>query len=322
MTVTGTPDEITPIANTNSAKRALAIVNPRSGNQSGPQVTGWLQASAQANGVDLTVRETTADHDPAELVSDATKFDRIIASGGDGTIMQVINGIAQKKIPLAIVPSGTGNALALALKLTLDLRKACEESLSDATLMSLDLGLLNEKLYFALRLSIGYEALVTQDTTRDLKTRFGKSAYVFQAIRHAVRVRSVRYKFLVDGKQLRRRAESVWVANAGSLGIGNLDLDPNIIFNDGQLDLCAMRFTFQRDLQVIVQRLMRRERLPAAVLSRVPVRQAVHIAAYPKQPVQVDGEVVGNTPCEIRVVPNAIQVCMPSALLPSDGQSG
>jgi diacylglycerol kinase family enzyme len=48
----------------------------------------------------------------------------------------------------------------------------------------------------------------------------------------------------------------------------------------------------------------------------------VHIAAYPKQPVQVDGEVVGNTPCEIRVVPNAIQVCMPSALLPSDGQSG
>ncbi len=130
----------------------------------------------------------------------------------------------------------------------------------------------------------------------------------------------MRYRFDVDGKSLRRRAESVWVANAGSLGVLNLDLDPNISFNDGQLDLCAMRFTLQRDMQVVLQRLFARERLPAAVLSRVPIHERVRIATYPRQPVQVDGEVVGETPCDVRVVPNAIQICIP--VLPSDGQSG
>ncbi len=311
-----------PSTATSSVRRALAIINPRSGNQSGKQVWAWLTEIAQVNGIELVVRETSEEHEPKTQVRDAQKFDRVIASGGDGTIMQVINGIARKNVPLAIVPSGTGNALAIAFKLTLDLRKACEEALSEATLMPLDLGLLNNALYFALRLSIGYEAFVTQDTTRELKTRLGKSAYVIQAIRHAVQVRTVRYRFEMDSKVIRRRAASVWVANAGSLGVLGLDLDPNIIFNDGQLDLCAMSLSLRRDLQVVIQRLFARKRLPAAVLSRMPVRDYVRIITYPKQPIQVDGEVVGTTPCEIRVVPNAIQVCMPLVALPSDGQTG
>ncbi len=307
---------------TSPVRRALAIVNPRSGNQSGNQVSAWLTEIAQTNGVELVVRETSQEQDPKTQVHDAKQFDRVIASGGDGTVMQVINGLARKNVPLAIIPSGTGNALAIAFKLTLDLRKVCEESLSDATLMPLDLGLLNDTLYFALRLSIGYEAFVTQDTTRELKTRLGKSAYVIQAIKHAVQIRTVRYRFEMDGKVIRRRAGSVWVANAGSLGILGLDLDPNIIFNDGQLDLCAMSLSFRRDFQIVIQRLFARKRLPAAVLSRMPVRDYVRIITYPKQPIQVDGEVVSRTPCEIRVVPNAIQICIPPAALPSEGQTG
>lgn len=296
----------------NKPSRVLAIVNPTSGNQSGEQVAGWLGEIAATQGIELVIRETSPEQPDAKaLVTDAKQFNRIVASGGDGTIMQVLNGIAQAGVPLAVVPAGTGNALAIALKLTLDHRLACEQALGDVTTMPLDLGLMDDKLYFALRLSIGYEAEVTKDTTRELKTVLGKGAYIFQAIRHAIGLRAVRYRFEMDGKTIRRRAENVWVANAGSLGIGDLDLDPNISFNDGQLDLCAMHFTFQRDLQVIVQRLLARQRLPATVLSRIPFRDRIRIITYPKQPIQVDGEVVGHTPCEVRVVPNAIRVCKP-----------
>jgi YegS/Rv2252/BmrU family lipid kinase len=302
--------------------KALAIVNPRSGGQAGPQVARWLTETAQARKIRLTVRETSLEQDARELVRDAVDFDRVIAAGGDGTIMQVINGIARRHEPLAIIPAGTGNALAMALGLTMDLRRACQESLAAADLFPLDLGLLNDELYFALRLGIGYEAIVTKDVTRELKTRLGKSAYVLQAVRHAIQMRSVSYRFDVDGKFLRRRAESVWVANAGSLGILGLDLDPNIQYGDGQLDLCVMRFGVQRDVQIIVRRLFNRQRLPASVLSRVPVRNVVRIAAHPRQPIQADGEVVGETPCEVRVVPAAVMVCRPAGLLPSEGQGG
>lgn len=282
----------------------------------------WLTEIAAQRKIKLTVRETSLEQDARELVRDAVDFDRVIASGGDGTIMQVINGIARRHEPLAIVPAGTGNALAMALNLTTDLRRACEEALGEAELFPLDLGLLNNDLYFALRLGIGYEAVVTKDVTRELKTRLGKSAYVIQAVRHAIQMRSVRYRFDVDGRLLRRRAESVWVANAGSLGILGLNLDPNIQYGDGQLDLCVMRLGFQRDVQIIVRRLFNRQRLPASVLSRVPVRNVVRIAAHPRQPIQADGEVVGETPCEVRVAPAAVMVCRPRNMLPSDGQGG
>jgi diacylglycerol kinase family enzyme len=284
-------------------------------------VSKWLAEIAEQRTTKLVIRETTLEQDARALVRDAVDFDRVIASGGDGTIMQVINGIARRHVPLSIVPAGTGNALAMALNGTTDLRRACEEALGEAELFPLDLGLLNDDLYFALRLGIGYEAVVTKDVTRELKTRLGKSAYVIQAIRHAIQVRSVRYRFDVDGRFLRRRAESVWVANAGSLGILGLDLDPNIQYGDGQLDLCVMRFGFKRDVQVIVRRLFNRQRLPTSVLSRVPVRDTVRIAAHPRQPIQADGEVVGETPCEVRVVPGAVMMCRPRSVLPASGQT-
>ncbi len=294
-------------------RNALAIYNPRSGNQSGERIAGWLTEQAQSNSVDLVLRETSADVDAKDLVQDADQFDRVIAAGGDGTIMQVMNGIAKKGIPLSVIPSGTGNALAQALQLTLDLRRATEEVFLPAVFSPLDLGLLDDRLYFALRLSVGYEAVVTQDTTRELKTRFGKMAYVMQAVRHAVKVRAVRYRFIVDGKMIRRHAESVWVANAGSLGALDLDLDRRISYNDGQLDLCVMRLSLKQDLRVIAQRLMMRQRLPASAFSRIPIRQSIRIITYPRQPIQVDGEMAGETPCEIKVVSNAIQICRPAA---------
>lgn len=308
---------------TPTLRRALAVVNPRSGNQSGSQVASWLNEIAVERDVELVVRETEADTDARDLVQDANQFDRVIASGGDGTIMQVMNGLARRNVPLSVIPAGTGNALAMALTLTTDLRRASEEALGETEVIPLDMGLLNDEIYFALRLSLGYEAKVTQDTTRELKTRFGKMAYVWQAVRHATHVDAVRYRFEVDGKVLRRRAESVWVANAGSLGVLGLDLDPNIVYNDGQLDLCVMRFTIRRDLQAIVQRLLSRQRLPASVLSRIPIKEYVRIITYPKQPIQVDGEVVeATTPCEIRVASGAIQLCKAKSVLPSDGQTG
>ena len=90
--------------------RFLAIVNPKSGGQLGPDVIKWLQEDAGEHQINLTVRETH-EHDLLDdLFTDISGFDRVIAAGGDGTIMQVINCMVQHKVPIAIVPNGTGNA--------------------------------------------------------------------------------------------------------------------------------------------------------------------------------------------------------------------
>jgi diacylglycerol kinase (ATP) len=291
-------------------ERILAIINPRSGWQLGLQTAQWLSEMTVRRGLQLTIRPTSAEHSASELVADARAFDRVVVSGGDGTVTQVISGLVGTGVPLAIVPGGTGNVLGQAVGVNPDLRLACEDALAECRLLPLDLGLLDDKYYFALRLSIGYEALVTQDTTRELKTRFGKMAYLWQAARHSLHLPATRYRFDVDGVVFRQRAESVWVANTSTLGILGLQLDPAISLCDRQLDLCLIRFTAGRDLQRIAQWLLRQERLPATVVTRIPVKSYVSIVAASRQPVQIDGDMVSRTPSRIRVIPDGVQVCM------------
>ncbi len=292
-----------------SMQHVLAVINPRSGWQQGALVAQWLSEIALTHGLQLTIRPTTNTTSASTLVSDAGQFDRVVVSGGDGTVMQVMNGLVNTRIPLAIVPGGTGNVIAQAVGVRSDPRLACEDALGECDATPVDLGLLDEKVYFALRMSIGYEALVTQDTTPALKIRFGKLAYLWQAALHAMHQSTVRYRIDVDGVILHKRAESVWVANTGILGILGLELDPEISPSDRQLDLCIFRFTLRRNLQRVLQWLLHRERLPATVLTRIPVKQYVNIAAVPRQPVQVDGDTLGHTPSRIRVVPGGVFVC-------------
>jgi diacylglycerol kinase (ATP) len=290
-------------------QRVLAIINPISGWHLGAQTAQWLSELAISRGIELTIRPTSAEQSASELVQDARAFDRVVVSGGDGTVTQVINGLVGTGVPMAIVPSGTGNVLGQTVGISPDLLLACEDALTWTDVLPMDLGLLNEKVYFALRLSIGYEALVTQATTRELKTRFGKMAYLWQGWRHGLHLPAARYRFDVDGNVFRRYAESVWVANTGTLGILGLVLDPAISLCDRQLDLVFFRFTAGRDMQRILQWLLQRERLPATVAMRIPVKQYVNIVVGTRQPVQVDGDLAGETPCRIRVVPGGVLVC-------------
>ncbi len=292
-------------------QRVLAIINPRAGAQFGSQAAQRLSQIALSREIELTIRPTRADRSINGLLEDAGSFTRVVACGGDGTITAVINGIVGKNVPLAIVPTGTGNVLGQAIGINQDYRQACDDALNDCDLLPLDLGLLNEQIHFALRLSTGYEALVTQDTTREMKTRLGKLAYLWEAARHALRLPSARYRIDVDGAVMRQRAASIWVANTSALGILGLELDPAIRLSDRQLDLCIFKFSAARDMQRVSQWFFRRERLPATIVMRIPVRNYVNIVAAKRQPVQVDGDAVGHTPCRIRVVPDAISVCVP-----------
>ncbi|MCL4506578.1 MAG: diacylglycerol kinase family lipid kinase [Chloroflexi bacterium] len=289
----------------------LAIINPRSGTQLGAQAAQRLSQIALSHQIEITIRPTTSDRSVSELVADAAAFSRVIACGGDGTVTAVINGLVGKKVPLAIVPIGTGNVLGQAIGINPDYRLACDDAMADCDFLSLDLGLLNDKTHFALRLSTGYEALVTQDTTREMKSRLGKLAYLWEAARHALRPPSARYRIDVDGEVMRQRAASVWVANTSTLGILGLELDPAISLSDRQLDLCIFKLSASRDMQRVFQWFFRRERLPATAVMRIPVRNYVNIVAASRQPVQVDGDAIGHTPCRVRVVPGALSVCIP-----------
>ena len=310
-----------PAAGPGALRRILVIANPKSGARQAVPIIKRLVELSAAGLYEMAVRYTSPDVSAAELARDADQFDRVVAVGGDGTVTQIMGGMIGAGTPLAITPGGTGNVLAAALGLSGDWQQACVDALNpECGRRPVDLGVLDEQFYFALRFSAGYEAQVTRDTTRELKTRFGKLAYAWYAARHALRLQVARYQFRVDGgRPFRFRAESVWVANTGALGVLGLELNPLIRLDDGQLDLCIFHVSALRNLRSVWRWLLSKERragslddwLPPAVLRHSVVKDRVSISASPPQPAQIDGDTVSTTPCVIRVVPRAVTVCVP-----------
>ena len=155
---------------------------------------------------------------------------------------------------------------------------------------------------------MGYEALVTLGTTRELKIRFGKFAYMWQAAQHALRLSPVKYRIDVDGNVIRTPAESVWVANTSTLGVLGLELDPPLACATGNWTCASSASPSGARCNAYCAGYCAANNCGHGG-QRIPVKEYVNIAASPRQPVQIDGDSIGNTPCRIRVIPGGVLIC-------------
>ncbi len=107
-------------------------------------------------------------------------------AGGDGTINEVINGIANSRTTLVIIPFGTCNVLALELGIPINPIEAVQ-LITEGKKTKIDLGYVETKegsRYFAIVLGVGFEALIIKDVTPKFRKRWGILAYPIIGIKH------------------------------------------------------------------------------------------------------------------------------------------
>ena len=128
-------------------------------------------------------------------------MDVVVAVGGDGAVLQVVNAIAETSVALGIIPLGTGNLLAGNLGIPKPLDKAVKVLL-EGHARRIDLGRVRidgTDHYFSVACGIGFDALVMEKTDTAEKRRIGKLAYVVAAMRQAQHVRDVTHEITLDG---------------------------------------------------------------------------------------------------------------------------
>jgi diacylglycerol kinase (ATP) len=173
----------------------------------------------------------------------------VVAAGGDGTVRAVAEGLRESGVPVALLPSGTGNLLARNLDLTLN---HLDESLRTAFMgknRPIDLGIADverpdgstESRSFLVMAGIGLDAKMVANSDEELKRRMGWLAYV-DAIRRALRdTNRMRVRFRLDDAPWRAMsAHTVLVGNCGSLP-GNILLLPEAAVDDGLFDIVSLR---------------------------------------------------------------------------------
>src|SRR6266496_514351 len=176
--------------NANDHIRALIIFNPTAG-QAGSFEQDLLVAQDiwRQHGWHVDLQPTNGPGDGTRIAREAAAqgYHMVVAAGGDGTVNEVINGLAGSETALAVLPIGTVNVWVRELGLPLQPRAAAE-ALLHAQIRTIDLGRAGDR-YFLLMCGVGFDAAVTAEVRAHEKRRFGALAYLLRAANLAGRFR-------------------------------------------------------------------------------------------------------------------------------------
>ncbi len=273
------------------------------------QILDWCSQ----NGLRCEIYLTSEDEDLAPVIAGAVRrgCHIVAACGGDGTVSAVAAGMVMCPVPLVILPLGTGNLLARDLGIPLGLQRALGVILSGTEYLSLDVMQLNDR-YGVLNAGVGFSSILIKNTDRDEKRRLGFLAYLKSAVRALFGLQPQRFRLVVDGKKLRINASEIYIANGGLLGVQIPFEDVHVAPNDGRADLFIIKARALRDYLEILYYIIRRKPRQAPKMLYLQ-GETIQIESQHPLPVQSDGEVIGETPVTIRVIPRAIKVLLPGA---------
>ena len=162
-------------------RKIAIIVNPAVG-QDKPVLKIFNDVFTR-NNIDWDIFITKKSGDAKRFAYDASEngYDIVVAHGGDGTVKEVAHGLLGKTTPMAIIPGGTANILAIELNIPFDVASACNLISNCKNIKTIDTGNINNE-FFILRVGMGFEADMVRGATRSLKNMIGGFAYGLSAL--------------------------------------------------------------------------------------------------------------------------------------------
>ncbi|MHB1131438.1 MAG: diacylglycerol/lipid kinase family protein [Chloroflexota bacterium] len=294
--------------------RASVVMSPVAGTAVSREDLLEQLAPLTAAGWQVRVAVTTRAGEAVELARAAAAAgeDVVVAAGGDGTVNEVLQGIAGSESALAVLPLGTGNVWAHEIGVPTDLAGAVQVLLH-GRLRRVDVGRAGER-YFLLMAGVGFDAEVTRQTDKQTKRRFGRLAYLIAGVKVALGIVGHRVEINLDGVPRGARALMVVIGNSRNYG-GQVSLTSDARLDDGLLDVVVFKGTsVLHAAWYALSVLLRRHRQDQGV-EYYRAKRLV-ISSVTPLPVQVDGDVIGETPMSFQVRPLALKVVMPQAARP------
>jgi diacylglycerol kinase (ATP) len=249
----------------------------------------WLPTTAESRGVDQARAAVAAG------------VDLVLVAGGDGTTRTVGQELAGTGVPLALLPSGTGNLLARNLgiprgDISAAVRVACEgeDRAVDVGWVEMDDAVHSapSRVAFLVMAGAGFDAAIMAGADERMKSTLGPTAYLLAATR-VLRDRMPQSTVLLDGVEVHSRASrGVIVGNCGSLTMG-LSLMPDADPTDGMLDGILLLPRTLSDWASVFWSVVTRNRRTHRLMPRL-LGRSMELCSDVAQRVEVDGDVVGE----------------------------
>jgi diacylglycerol kinase (ATP) len=286
--------------------KALLIANPKSRN--GQASLDGAVELLKRKGIDVVRTSLNGAHDisPA-IIANQSGVKMVIVAGGDGTMSAAAAGLVATGLPLGILPTGTANDLARTLHIPSDLQRAAQV-IADGVAKRIDAGMVNSHYFFNVA-SIGLSATVAQSLSPETKRRFGPFGYTIAALRALSSSGTFSAEIINKGEHVRVRTLQIAVGNGRFYGGGNA-IESDAAIDDGHLDLYSLEFENVWKLALML-RSFRAGR--HGLWEEVRTAKCVNFEIRTSRPkkINLDGELVTQTPAVFSVVPKAISVFVP-----------
>ncbi len=296
-------------------KHAVIIVNPVSGAaRAGERIQALVQSLEQEGAIPDIRRTEAPGHARCLAGTCCRDADVILSVGGDGTLNEIICGLADagSNTPIALFPTGTANVVAkeLGLPAATDAlaRVAVHGRVRELDLVSAVNGA-GVQRYFVMCAGAGLDAIAVERVARTRRESGISMLSYFLPAAGAVRDYAFcRMRVMVDGREVDVESTFTIVANMRRYG-GPFSFFGSIRPDDGLLHVCCMHARSRLDLAYFAVR---------ALLGRMPGTRgvkhysgrSVRITADGRIPVQMDGDPGGELPVSLDLLPHAVRICV------------
>ena len=215
--------------------KTLIIMNPTAGRGRTAKILPKIEQMLSSAGIEFDVEWTKEPTHGTEITKAAVNdYDFITAFGGDGTVNEVVNGLAGSETPLGVLPIGTGNDLARSCGIPLTPEKAVD-ALINGTPRKIDLGTFNGR-YFSNVVGIGFDGYSSKESRKITKLR-GTLVYIWVVLKTLKKYSSIEMSIELDNDSIQGPTYLISVGNGWSVG-GGMQLCPQAIIDDGEFSIC------------------------------------------------------------------------------------
>jgi diacylglycerol kinase (ATP) len=302
-------------------RNALLIVNPTAG---GGRAMRKLEEARRIfcdNGIETELQNTTAAGEATAMARRAVAESRqlVIVCGGDGTVNEVVNGLALSQVPLAVLPAGTANVLAKELSLPWNLPRAAKR-IVHAPYRRIALGLATpekssgEPRYFLSVAGAGPDGALVSAVRPETKLKAGILAYWQEGLRQLTKYDFPMFRTSMAGNAIDIDASLVIVGRTKHYGGPfKITTEADLMQPEFELAFVTTRSAWR---YISYLPLIWAGKLRTARYVRFFKTNSLQCASNSASQVQiqVDGEPAGRLPVEFRIVPDALTLAIPDPL--------
>lgn len=286
--------------------RVLLLVNPHA--RRAAEGVDAAVATLEAGGAAVRREAFTGpDEVEADIMRHVGDADCIAVAGGDGTLSRAGGVLAKLGLPLGILPAGTANDLSRTLGIPEDLGEAAKIILGGRR-RRIDLGTVNGHPFFNVA-SIGLSADLSGALSSDLKRRWGRLGYALAGVRVLSRARRFAARISDENGEVVVRTLQIAVGNGRHYGGGTV-VEATATIDDGVLDLYSLELANVWKLALML-RTFRSGAHGAWNEVRTAKSAEFDITTRKPRPVNVDGDLVTETPAHFKVHPKAVTAFVP-----------